>query len=42
MGGHGQFDVHADTARVFSKHEVGRFPEPGELPLLLAGDGDQT
>jgi selT/selW/selH-like putative selenoprotein len=30
-GGKGQFDVRADGAVVFSKHETGRFPEDGEI-----------
>jgi selT/selW/selH-like putative selenoprotein len=30
-GGKGQFDVDADGALVFSKHETGRFPEDGEI-----------
>jgi selT/selW/selH-like putative selenoprotein len=30
-GGKGQFDVVADGALVFSKHETGRFPEDGEI-----------
>jgi selT/selW/selH-like putative selenoprotein len=30
-GGKGQFDVLADGAMVFSKHETGRFPEDGEI-----------
>ncbi len=39
VGGHGQFDVVADGEVVFSKQAVGRFPELGELPRLLAADG---
>jgi len=35
-GGRGQFDVFANGRRVFSKHELGRFPEDGEIPALLA------
>jgi len=34
-GGRGQFDVFADGRRVFSKHEIGRFPEDGEIAALL-------
>jgi selT/selW/selH-like putative selenoprotein len=34
----GQFDVTADGKLVFSKHDVGRFPDDGEvLGLLEAG-----
>ena len=36
-GGKGQFDVVADGALVFSKHELGRFPDDGEVASLLAG-----
>ena len=36
-GGKGQFDVIAEGALVFSKHETGRFPEEDEvLGLLVA------
>jgi len=35
-GGRGQFDVFADGRRVFSKHELGRFPEDGEIARLLS------
>jgi hypothetical protein len=34
-GGTGQFDVVADGELVFSKHEIGRFPEDGEILGLL-------
>jgi selenoprotein W-related protein len=34
-GGKGQFDVVADGELVFSKHELGRFPEDGEILRLL-------
>lgn len=30
-GGRGQFDVFADGKLIFSKHEVGRFPEDREV-----------
>lgn len=30
-GGRGVFDVKVDGALVFSKHQTGRFPAPGEL-----------
>jgi predicted Rdx family selenoprotein len=30
-----QFDVLADGELVFSKEQVGRFPEPGEVLALL-------
>jgi hypothetical protein len=35
-GGKGQFDVFADGRPVFSKHELGRFPEDGEVLALLS------
>ena len=38
-GGKGQFDVVADGSLVFSKHELGRFPDDGEIASLLASDG---
>jgi Rdx family len=34
-GGRGQFDVIADGELVFSKHELERFPEDGEIVGLL-------
>jgi len=34
-GGQGQFDVLADGELVFSKGELGRFPEDGEVRALL-------
>jgi selT/selW/selH-like putative selenoprotein len=34
-GRSGQFDVLRDGELVFSKHEVKRFPEPGEVLSLL-------
>lgn len=34
-GGGGIFDVAADGKLVFSKHELGRFPEPDEVLKLL-------
>jgi hypothetical protein len=34
-GGKGQFDVVADGRLVFSKHELGRFPEQGEVQSAL-------
>jgi len=34
-GSGGIFDVVANGATIFSKHEVGRFPEPGEIEGLL-------
>lgn len=30
------FDVEAGEQRVFSKHEVHRFPDPGEVEARLA------
>jgi predicted Rdx family selenoprotein len=34
-GGKGQFDVLADGTLAFSKHELGRFPDDGEVLALL-------
>jgi selT/selW/selH-like putative selenoprotein len=34
-GGGGIFDVIVDGKMVFSKHELGRFPEPGEVSSKL-------
>ena len=36
-GGTGQFDVLADGRLVFSKQELGRFPDDGEVRALLDG-----
>lgn len=36
-GSGGIFDVVVDGARVFSKHESGRFPTPGEVTDLIRG-----
>ena len=36
-GSGGIFDVAVDGRTVFSKHSVGRFPEPGEVVRSLAG-----
>lgn len=30
-GSGGIFDVIVDDTKVFSKHDLGRFPEPGEV-----------
>ncbi|UCH43829.1 MAG: Rdx family protein [Dehalococcoidales bacterium] len=30
-GGGGIFDVIVDDVKVYSKHDTGRFPEPGEV-----------
>ena len=43
-GGRGVFDVEAAGKRVFSKHEVDRFPAAGEIedalaPLLAPASG---
>jgi selT/selW/selH-like putative selenoprotein len=35
-GKNGVFDVHVDGTLVFSKHELGRFPEPGEVEQSIA------
>jgi len=34
-GSGGIFDVIVDGVKVFSKHEVGRFPEPGEVAAKI-------
>ena len=34
-GGRGIFDVEVDGTRVFSKHDLGRFPDAGELVGLV-------
>jgi hypothetical protein len=34
-GGKGQYDVLADGEAAFSKQELGRFPEDGEVLALL-------
>ena len=34
-GSGGIFDVVVDGKRVFSKHDTGRFPEPGEVGRLI-------
>lgn len=34
-GSGGIFDVVVDGKQVFSKHETGRFPEPGEVVKML-------
>ena len=34
-GGGGVFDVSLDGERIFSKHEIGRFPENGEILAKL-------
>ncbi len=31
----GSFDVIADGKNIFSRHNTGRFPEPGEVPRLI-------
>jgi hypothetical protein len=36
-GRSGQFDVISEGVLVYSKHEVHRFPEPGEVLSLLQG-----
>jgi selT/selW/selH-like putative selenoprotein len=35
-GGRGIFEVEVDGTRVFSKHQLGRFPDAGELADLVA------
>jgi selenoprotein W-related protein len=34
-GDNGVFDVEVDGTKVYSKHETGRFPEPGEVERLM-------
>jgi len=34
-GGRGIFDVEVDGVKVFSKHELQRFPDPGEVRELV-------
>jgi selenoprotein W-related protein len=34
-GSGGIFDVVVDGRKLFSKHQTGRFPEPGEIAALL-------
>lgn len=34
-GGGGVFDVVVDGRLIFSKHQTGRFPEPGEIAGLV-------
>ncbi|MCP4674033.1 MAG: hypothetical protein GY854_00635 [Deltaproteobacteria bacterium] len=36
-GAGGIFDVALGDEMVFSKHEIGRFPDPGEIVELLKG-----
>jgi len=38
-GSGGVFDVMVDGRKVFSKHDTGRFPEPGEVAGLLGSAG---
>jgi predicted Rdx family selenoprotein len=35
-GGRGVFDVRLDGTLLFSKHDSGRFPDPGEVADVLA------
>jgi selenoprotein W-related protein len=34
-GSGGVFDVEVDGKLVYSKHQTGRFPEPGEVTKLM-------
>jgi hypothetical protein len=34
-GGKGIFDVHLDNRLIFSKYDVHRFPNAGEVPQLI-------
>ncbi|MCK5378677.1 MAG: Rdx family protein [Acidobacteria bacterium] len=36
-GSEGVFEVRADESLVFSKKDLGRFPEPGEVESAIAG-----
>ena len=36
-GANGIFDVIVDGTLLFSKGDVGRFPEPGEIAAMLPG-----
>jgi len=36
-GSGGVFDVEVDEELIFSKHELGRFPGPGEVEGMIAG-----
>ena len=36
-GGGGIFDVTVDGKLVYSKHETGRFPDPGEVLAAIQG-----
>tara|TARA_B100000609_G_scaffold90090_1_gene71864 strand:- start:3137 stop:3310 length:174 start_codon:yes stop_codon:yes gene_type:complete len=38
-GGAGIFDVHVDGTLVFSKHEVGRHADPGEVLRAIREKG---
>ena len=37
-GGGGIFDVTHEGNLIFSKHRLGRFPEPGEIAGLISED----
>ena len=37
-GGGGVFDVTVDGQLVYSKHDTGEFPDPGELVKSIRGD----
>jgi selT/selW/selH-like putative selenoprotein len=41
-GSGGIFDVRVDGAMVFSKHNVGRFPDPGEVVSLVKAAGQSS
>ena len=36
------FDVSVDGKTLFSKHEQGRFPEPGEILSILRARGEKV
>jgi len=37
QGSNGIFDVKVDGRLIFSKHQVGRFPDPGEVLGAIRG-----
>ena len=39
-GGKGIFEIKVDGKLIFSKKEVGRFPEEGEITKMLGGQAD--
>jgi selenoprotein W-related protein len=41
-GGGGIFDVEMDGEVIFSKHDVGRFPDDGEVATLIRERRDRA